>query len=102
MLLYCTGVVPQDSVLFHNTILYNIAYGRLDASHDEVMATVRLANLEEAIEAMPDKYETQVGERGLKLSGAVGDCDEMVAILRRSHHMLTRKYNVKCCLWYRR
>ena len=62
-------MVPQDSVLFHDTILYNIAYGRLSASHEEVMAAVRLADLEGAIESMPMKYETQVGERGLKLSG---------------------------------
>jgi len=63
------GIVPQDSVLFHNTILYNISYGRLSASHEEVMQAIRMANLEASIETMPDKYETQVGERGLKLSG---------------------------------
>lgn len=63
------SIVPQDSVLFHNTIYYNIAYGRLEASHDEVMAASQLANLHGGIETMPMKYETQVGERGLKLSG---------------------------------
>lgn len=63
------GVVPQDCVLFHDTILHNVAYGRLSATHDEVMQAIRLADLEGSIEAMPTKYETQVGERGLKLSG---------------------------------
>ena len=63
------GIVPQDSVLFHNTIYYNVAYGRLSASQDEVMQAIRLADLETSIESMPQKYDTQVGERGLKLSG---------------------------------
>lgn len=63
------GVVPQDSVLFHDTIYHNVSYGRLSASRDEVMAALQLADLQGAIEAMPQKYETQVGERGLKLSG---------------------------------
>jgi len=66
---HAIGVVPQDSVLFHDTIYHNIAYGRLTASHEEVMQAVRLADLEASIMAMPDQYETQVGERGLKLSG---------------------------------
>ncbi len=65
------GVVPQDSVLFHNSIYYNVAYGRLNATRDEVMDSIRLADLQTAIEQMPNKYETQVGERGLKLSGTV-------------------------------
>ena len=56
-------------MLFHNTILHNVAYGRLSASHDEVMGAVEMADLRGSIEAMPDRYETQVGERGLKLSG---------------------------------
>lgn len=63
------SIVPQDSVLFHNTIYHNIAYGRLSASHDEVLAASQLANLHTGIQNMPMKYETQVGERGLKLSG---------------------------------
>ncbi len=63
------GVVPQDSVLFHNSIYYNVAYGRLDATREEVMNVIKLADLQATIERMPDKYETQVGERGLKLSG---------------------------------
>ena len=63
------GIVPQDSVLFHNTIYYNVAYGRLTASHEEVMHAIQLADLETSINAMPQKFETEVGERGLKLSG---------------------------------
>ena len=63
------SIVPQDSVLFHNTIYHNIAYGRLAAGHDEVLAASQLANLHTGIQNMPMKYETQVGERGLKLSG---------------------------------
>ena len=65
------GVVPQDCVLFHDTIRYNISYGRLSATNEDVMAAVRIAGLEESIEGMPLKYDTQVGERGLKLSGLV-------------------------------
>ena len=63
------AVVPQDCVLFHDTIYHNVAYGRLAAPHEEVLQAVRLADLEGSIAAMPDKFDTQVGERGLKLSG---------------------------------
>lgn len=63
------GVVPQDCVLFHNTILHNIQYGRLSASKDQVMEAIDTAGLKETISSMPLQYETQVGERGLKLSG---------------------------------
>ena len=68
------GIVPQDSVLFHNTIYYNVAYGRLSASQEEVMQAIRLADLEGSINSMPQKYDTQVGERGLKLSGTAQHC----------------------------
>lgn len=63
------GIVPQDSVLFHNSIYYNVAYGRLNASRDEVLKAIELADLQTSIDAMPDGLDTQVGERGLKLSG---------------------------------
>lgn len=63
------GVVPQDTVLFNDTILYNIRYGRPDASQEEVMAAAELAQIDKFIEALPDGYRTMVGERGLKLSG---------------------------------
>ncbi|HWA37247.1 MAG TPA: ABC transporter ATP-binding protein/permease [Burkholderiales bacterium] len=63
------GIVPQDTVLFNDTILYNIRYGRPDASDAEVMEAARAAHIHDFIQSLPAKYETQVGERGLKLSG---------------------------------
>jgi ATP-binding cassette subfamily B protein len=63
------GIVPQDTVLFNDTIEYNIAYGRPGASRDEVVAAARSAHIHEFIERLPDGYHTMVGERGLKLSG---------------------------------
>ncbi|HZP93126.1 MAG TPA: ABC transporter ATP-binding protein/permease [Burkholderiales bacterium] len=63
------GIVPQDTVLFNDTIFYNIAYGRPEAGREEVMAAARAAHIHEFISSLPDGYETTVGERGLKLSG---------------------------------
>jgi ABC-type transport system involved in Fe-S cluster assembly fused permease/ATPase subunit len=63
------GIVPQDTVLFNDTIEYNIAYGRPGASHAEVVAAARMAHIHDFIESLPDGYRTLVGERGLKLSG---------------------------------
>ena len=63
------GVVPQDTVLFNDTVYYNIAYGRPDASPAEVEEAARLAAIHNFIMSTPDKYQTMVGERGLKLSG---------------------------------
>jgi ATP-binding cassette subfamily B protein len=63
------GIVPQDTVLFNDTILYNIQYGRPSAGSDEVIAAARAAHIHEFIETLPDKYQSMVGERGLKLSG---------------------------------
>ncbi|XP_073084305.1 iron-sulfur clusters transporter ABCB7, mitochondrial isoform X5 [Manis javanica] len=63
------GVVPQDAVLFHNTIYYNLLYGNISALPEEVFAVAKLAGLHDAILRMPHGYDTQVGERGLKLSG---------------------------------
>ena len=63
------GIVPQDSVLFNDTIGYNIAYGRSGATHDEIVRAARDAAVAPFIESLPDRYETEVGERGLKLSG---------------------------------
>jgi ATP-binding cassette subfamily B protein len=63
------GVVPQDTVLFNDTILYNIRYGRPDASDAEVEEAARLAQIDGFIRALPEGYRTMVGERGLKLSG---------------------------------
>lgn len=63
------GVVPQDTVLFNDSILYNIAYGREGATREEVEAAARAAQIHEFIASLPEGYETTVGERGLKLSG---------------------------------
>jgi ATP-binding cassette subfamily B protein len=63
------GVVPQDTVLFNDTIGYNIAYGREDAGRDEVIAAAKSARIHDFIESLPEGYDTMVGERGLKLSG---------------------------------
>ncbi len=63
------GVVPQDTVLFNDTVYYNIAYGRPEATRDEVIEAARAAKIHEFIEGLPEGYETAVGERGLKLSG---------------------------------
>ena len=63
------GVVPQDTVLFNDTIYNNLAYGRPSASEEEVHYAARQANLDDFIKSLPDGYNTKVGERGLKLSG---------------------------------
>lgn len=63
------GVVPQDTVLFNDTIRYNIAYGRDGASEDEIVAAAKAAQIHDFIAALPNGYDTAVGERGLKLSG---------------------------------
>nr|WP_050522465.1 ABC transporter transmembrane domain-containing protein [Pseudorhodobacter wandonensis] len=63
------GVVPQDTVLFNDTVLYNIAYGRPDATRAEIEAAARAAKIHDFILSLPDGYATTVGERGLKLSG---------------------------------
>ncbi|EDM72043.1 ABC transporter related protein [Roseobacter sp. AzwK-3b] len=63
------GVVPQDTVLFNDTVGYNIAYGRDGATRDEIEEAARAAQIHDFIMSLPDGYDTQVGERGLKLSG---------------------------------
>src|SRR5688572_4285771 len=63
------GIVPQDTVLFNDTVLYNIRYGRPEASDAEVFEAARAAHIHEFIQSLPAKYDTMVGERGLKLSG---------------------------------
>lgn len=63
------GIVPQDTVLFNDTIEYNIAYGRPGASHADIVAAARAASIHDFIESLPDGYASMVGERGLKLSG---------------------------------
>jgi ABC-type transport system involved in Fe-S cluster assembly fused permease/ATPase subunit len=63
------GVVPQDTVLFNDTIYYNVAYGRPDATREEIERAARAAHIADFVERLTDKWETTVGERGLKLSG---------------------------------
>ncbi len=63
------GIVPQDTVLFNDSIEYNIAYGRPEATHEEIVAAARLAQIHDFVASLPEGYDTPVGERGLKLSG---------------------------------
>ena len=63
------GIVPQDTVLFNDTIEYNIRYGKPGASKEDVIAAAKAAYIHDFIETLPDGYATMVGERGLKLSG---------------------------------
>jgi len=63
------GIVPQDTVLFNDTIYYNIHYGRPDATHEQVIEAARAAHIHDFIASLPDGYDARVGERGLKLSG---------------------------------
>ena len=63
------GIIPQDTVLFNDTIYYNIAYGNLNADEDSVIAAAKSAKIHNFISNLPDEYKTTVGERGLKLSG---------------------------------
>ena len=63
------GIVPQDTVLFNDSIYYNIAYGRPDATHEEILQAAQAAHIHEFIVSLPKGYDSMVGERGLKLSG---------------------------------
>ena len=63
------GMVPQDTVLFNDTIAYNIGYGRPSANHDEIIAAAKMAQIHDFVMSLPKAYDSQVGERGLKLSG---------------------------------
>lgn len=63
------GVVPQDTPLFNDTIEHNIHYGRIDATHEEVVAIAQKAEIDATINSLPEGYETKVGERGLMISG---------------------------------
>ncbi len=63
------GIVPQDTILFNDTLAYNIGYGKRDATRAEIIAAARSAQLDAFIERLPDAYDTRVGERGVRLSG---------------------------------
>src|SRR5712691_2026552 len=82
------GVVPQDTVLFNDSIYYNIAYGRPDASREEVEQAARLARIHDFITALPLGYEATVGERGLKLSGGEKQRVAIARTILKNPHIL--------------
>lgn len=65
----CIGIVPQDTSLFNDSLLHNVRYGRRSASMQEVERAADAAQIRSFIEGLPDRWDTQVGERGLRLSG---------------------------------
>jgi ATP-binding cassette subfamily B protein len=82
------GVVPQDTVLFNDTIAYNIGYGRIGASRADIVAAARAAHLHEFIESLPEGYDTVVGERGVKLSGGERQRIAIARILLKAPQIL--------------
>jgi len=82
------GIVPQDTVLFNDSIYYNIAYGRPDASHEEVIQAAKHAHIHTFIESLPDKYQSTVGERGLKLSGGEKQRVAIARAILKNPHIL--------------
>jgi len=82
------GVVPQDTVLFNDTILYNIAYGRPGANRAEIEEAARLASIHDFVMGLPDGYDTMVGERGLKLSGGEKQRVAIARVILKSPEIL--------------
>ncbi|MHB1942366.1 MAG: ABCB family ABC transporter ATP-binding protein/permease [Acidiferrobacteraceae bacterium] len=82
------GVVPQDTVLFNDTVYHNIAYGRSDASRDEVVTAARHAHIHDFLSSLPLGYDTLVGERGLKLSGGEKQRVAIARTLLKRPHIL--------------
>jgi ATP-binding cassette, subfamily B, heavy metal transporter len=82
------GIVPQDTVLFNDTIFYNIAYGRPGASTEEVEEAARFARIHDFAAALPDGYRTMVGERGLKLSGGEKQRIAIARTILKAPHIL--------------
>ncbi len=82
------AIVPQDTVLFNDSIEYNIAYGKPGATHDEIVAAARLAQIDTFIASLPDGYATQVGERGLKLSGGEKQRVAIARAVLKNPHIL--------------
>jgi len=82
------AIVPQDTVLFNDSIEYNIAYGKPGATHDEIVAAARLAQIDAFIQGLPDGYATPVGERGLKLSGGEKQRVAIARAVLKSPHIL--------------
>jgi ATP-binding cassette, subfamily B, heavy metal transporter len=82
------GIVPQDTVLFNDTIYYNIAYGNTDAPREEVIRAAQSAHIHDFVETLPDQYDTMVGERGLKLSGGEKQRVAIARTLLKNPHIL--------------
>ncbi len=82
------AIVPQDTVLFNDSIEYNIAYGKPGATHDEIVAAARLAQIDAFIQGLPDGYATPVGERGLKLSGGEKQRVAIARAVLKNPHIL--------------
>jgi ATP-binding cassette subfamily B protein len=82
------GIVPQDTVLFNDTIEYNIGYGKPGATHDDIVAAARLAQIHDFVSALPDGYATNVGERGLKLSGGEKQRVAIARAILKAPHIL--------------
>ncbi len=82
------AIVPQDTVLFNDSIEYNIAYGKPGATHDEIVVAARLAQIDTFIAGLPDGYATQVGERGLKLSGGEKQRVAIARAVLKNPHIL--------------
>lgn len=82
------GIVPQDTVLFNDTILYNIAYGRPGATEDEIVHAAKLAKIHDFVMGLPDGYDTVVGERGLKLSGGEKQRVAIARTILKAPHIL--------------
>ena len=82
------GIVPQDTVLFNDTIYYNIAYAKPEAAKEEVLNAAKMAHIHEFIESLPQGYQTQVGERGLKLSGGEKQRVAIARTILKNPHVL--------------
>ena len=82
------AIVPQDTVLFNDSIEYNIAYGKPGSTHDEIVAAARLAQIHDFVAALPDGYATAVGERGLKLSGGEKQRVAIARAILKAPHIL--------------
>lgn len=82
------GIVPQDTVLFNDTIYYNIAYGNFKATDKEIKKAAKMAHIDEFIESLPEKYDTLVGERGLKLSGGEKQRVAIARVLLKNPNIL--------------
>jgi ATP-binding cassette, subfamily B, heavy metal transporter len=82
------GMVPQDTVLFNDTIGYNVQYGRWEASNDDIRAAADLAQIDRFIATLPEGYETSVGERGLKLSGGEKQRVAIARVVLKAPQML--------------